>query len=321
MKKNALICGLILCLCSSLFGQTKKIRVGVLNGPSCIPAAYLMENVNNVNGAALTFEKFADPQALLPKMIKKEIDIGFMPVNVAAKVYNSSNKALICCAVTGNGNLSLITTDKKLKDIKSLKGKTIYIAGKGATPEYMFRYLLEKNGLKPDTDVVLDYSIPTAQIPANLISGKIKYAVVPEPFSTIAKSKSDKIVTAVDLQIEYEDFEGEGETYPLTVMVTTNNFVNENSDILDAFLRHYETSYIWTMENPVAAGQLTEKNDLGLAAGVVTKSIPNANYTFITGPKLKTGTEKLLKIFLKNDEKSIGGKLPDETFYYEKKNN
>lgn len=319
MKKNALICGLILCLCSSLFGQTNKIRVGVLNGPSCIPAAYLMENKKTINDAEVTFEKFADPQALLPKMLKKEIDIGFMPVNVAAKVYSSSNKAIVCCAITGNGNLSVITTDKNLKDVKGLKDKAVFVAGKGATPEYMFKYLLGKNGMNPDKDVILDYSIPTAQIAANLISEKIIYAVVPEPFSTIAVSKSEKVIKAIDLQREYEDFEGNGEVFPLTVMVATSDFVKNNSELLDSFLDEFENSYKWTIENPVTAGQLTEKNELGLAAGVVTKSIPVSNYTFITGKEMQIKIEKLLKIFIKSDVNAVGDKLPGKAFYYGKK--
>ena len=179
MKKIifSLLAGLILCAGVS----SQEIRLGVLNGPSCIPAGYLLDEKAPVKGASLTWEKFADPQGLLPKMLKGEIDIGFLPANVAAKVYNSSNGAILCCAITGNGNLSLITTDASIKQISDLKGKTVAVAGQGATPEYMFRYLLEKNGVAADTadGVTLDFSIPTAQIAAQLISGKIQYAVVP----------------------------------------------------------------------------------------------------------------------------------------------
>ena len=71
MKKTFLFVSLI-CVCFNLFAQSEKLRVGILNGPTCVPAAYLIDK-----NADYTFEQFADPQALLPKMIKKEIDIGF----------------------------------------------------------------------------------------------------------------------------------------------------------------------------------------------------------------------------------------------------
>ena len=308
MKKIffSLFAGLV--LCAGLCAQS--VRLGVLNGPSCIPAAYLLnENV----------EKFAEPQALLPKMLKGEIDVGFLPANVAAKVYNSSNGAIRCCAITGNGNLSVITTDPSIKQLADLNRKTVAVAGQGATPEYLMRYLLQKNGIAADTKegVTLDFSIPTAQIAAQLISGKIDYAVVPEPFATVAQIKSDKVMVAIDLQSEYEYFEGKGKIYPLTVMVVTKNFAEKNPKALKAFLSDYEKSLKKTLQNPKEAGELCEKFGLGLAAPIVAKSIPKANYVFISSSnaKAKDKVEELLNIFLSFDEASIGGKLPDKDFY------
>ena len=102
MKHKLVVFCLLSFICMNL---TAQVRIGLLNGPTCVPAAYLMENKKSLSTegaeAELTYEKFADPQALLPKMIKKEIDIGFMPANVAAKVYNPGNKSIICCAVVG----------------------------------------------------------------------------------------------------------------------------------------------------------------------------------------------------------------------------
>ena len=308
-------------LCTGLFAaEAQKIRLGVLNGPSCIPAGYLLNQTAPVKGAELSFEKFADPQALLPKMLKGEVDIGFLPANVAAKVYNSSNGAILVCAITGNGNLSLITTDTSVKQLADLKGKTVAVAGQGATPEYMFRYLLEKNGLATDTaeGVTLDFSIPTAQIAAQLISGKIAYAVVPEPFATVATSKSDKVIAAIDFQAEYEYFEGKAKIYPLTVMVVTKAFAKDNAKLLKSFLSAYETSYKNTIKNPKQAGELSEKFELGLAAPIVTASIPKANYIYIASSsgKAQPKIEELLNIFLAFEPASIGGKLPDAGFYF-----
>ena len=308
MKKLlfSLIVGLL--LCAGLFAQ--KVKFGVLNGPTCIPSAYLLNE---------DVQLFADPQALLPKMLKGEIDVGFLPANVAAKVYNSSNGKILCCGITGNGNLSLITTDVSVKQLADLKGKTVAVAGQGATPEYIFRYLLQKNGIKADVKngVTLDFSIPTPQLAAQLISGKIKYAVVPEPFATVAQMKSDKVLAAVDLQSEYEYFEGKGKIFPLTVLVVTKDFAEKNPEALKAFIAEYEKSFKKTLQNPKEAGDLCEKFGLGLAAPIIAKSVPKANYVFMTSdnPKVKEKVEELLKIFLAFDSTSIGGKLPDENFY------
>ncbi len=324
MKRLLFISFLLILFSFTISAQTSQLRLGLLNGPTCVPAAYLMENKKSLSAdgstVSLTYEKFADPQALLPKMIKKEIDIGFTPANVAAKVYNSGNKSIICCAVVGLGNLSLITTDESIRNFTDLKGKTVYVAGQGATPEYMFRYLLSENKMSwgEGGDVIFDFSVPTAQIAAQLISGKIQYAVVPEPFATIAKTKSDKVRTALDFQKEYLELTGEKEIYPLSVMVVRAEFAEENPALLQAFLAEYEAAVKWTINNASAAGSLCEKHNLGLAAGVVTKAIPVSNYTFVDAGSSKKALEKLLNLFLKSDNTSIGGKLPDQGFYYTK---
>lgn len=323
MKKTIFVSLVISLISLNLFAEAKQLRVGLLNGPTCVPAAYIMENDSSISGAELTYEKFAEPQALLPKMVKNEIDIGFMPANVAAKVYNAGNKSIICCAVVGLGNLSLITTDENIRRFTDLKGKTVYVAGQGATPEYMFRYLLKENGLTWDgekPDVKMDFSIPTAQIAAQLISGKIKYAVVPEPFSTIAKSKSDKVRAALDFQKEYLELTGkkQNELYPLSVMVVRASFAKENPKLLKAFLSEYDKAVNWTIKNPAASGALSEKHSLGLAATVVENAIPVSNYTYVPASSAKKSLEDLLNLFLEGDKTSIGGKLPDDSFYYKK---
>ena len=314
--KKILLFLFMLGLSSVIFAEN-VIRVGLLNGPSCIPAAFLIENNKEIEGAKVTTQKFADVPALLPKMLKNEIDIGFMPLNVAAKVYNSSG-AIVCCGITGNGNLTLITKKSDVKRFEDLKGKTVYVAGQGATPEYMFKYLIEKNELKLGSSdgVTLSFSIPTAQIVPQLLADKIQYAVVPEPFATIARMKSKEVVVAIDLQNEYEYFAGKDSTYPLTVLVARKGFAENNKDLLDAFLAKYEESYKQTLRYPKKAGELCEKLDFGLAAGVVSTSIPRANYVFVSSEYARKDAETLLNLFLSNDEASIGGKLPDDGFYF-----
>ena len=311
--------------------QQEKVRVGVLHGPSCIPTIKLIEDSSD----KYSFEKYADPQALLPKLLKNEIDIGFLPLNVAAKVYNSTNKQIVCLAVSGNGNLCIISKNSRVKKLSDLKGKSVFIAGRGATPEYIFKYILKKNNISYSDEetnsskVYLDYSIQTANLVPSLISRKIEFALVPEPFSTIAKVKDKTVKKVIDIQQEFEDITIKDNTFPLTVIVATSDFINKTlesaeeenqidigKELVLKFLEDYEDSYKWTISNSVKAGKLFEKHNMGLASGIVTASIPNANYVFIKAKDAKKSCEDLLTIFLQNDEKSIGGKLPDSDFYY-----
>ena len=77
-----------------IFSQNQikqEIKTGILNGPSSLPICRLMDNPQLKN-ATITFQKYNTPQNLLPKLIKKEIDIAFLPLNVAVKTFNTSNR-------------------------------------------------------------------------------------------------------------------------------------------------------------------------------------------------------------------------------------
>ena len=298
---------LVLSLTLFINAFASETRVGILNGPSCVPLVQMMEKKSNAS-----YTQFADPQALLPKMLKKEIDIGFLPANVAAKVYNSSSKALVMLAITGNGNIKLITSDTAVKDFSDLAGKTLYVAGQGATPDYLTRYLLDQNQVSAE----LSFSVPTPQIAAQLISKKIEYAVVPEPFATIAQLKSKDVKAAIDYQVEYSLVNGKDAEIPLTVLVTTRAFAEKNSKAINDFLKNYEKSYNWVVKHPVQAGNLCEKHNLGLAADVLAKAIPVSNYVYIPAKNGQKNVEDFLQILLEYSADSIGGKLPEADFYY-----
>lgn len=305
---------------SLLFAQ---VNVGILNGPSCIPVANMMENVISIDDQNLEFTQFPDAQSLLPKLLKKEIDIGFLPLNVAAKIANSSNNSIICAAVTGMGNLQLITKDKSIQSFQDLKGKPVFIAGQGATPDYMTKYLLSQNLVdfyesgekRIENGVQLDFSIPTAQLSAELIAGKIKYAVVPEPFATIAKEKDSSITYAIDYQKEYKNV-AQKENFPLTVLVVNRKFAEENSQLLAKFLEEYEKSYQQALHNPSFTAELCQKFNFGINKNIVFKAIPKSNFVYIPAKEAKSDIENFLQVFLSYDKNSIGGKLPGNAFYY-----
>ena len=314
MKKNVLS---LLCILLSINVFSQSINIGLLNGPSCIPCAQLNENLHKIGETEVEYEMFATPQELLPKMIKKEIDIGFMPVNVAAKVYDSTNHKIICCGITGEGNLALITKNKNIKSLKDLKGKTVFVAGLGATPEYITKYILEKEGivLNDEKGIFLDFSLPTNQIVPELLAGKIDYAIVPEPFITIASEKSKNKINIIDLQKDYF-LNYFAQNYPLTVMVVRSDFAEENPDLLKTFLEQYKSALSWTLDNPSDAGQLCEKYNFGLKKNVVEKSIPKSNYVFIPAVEGKLIIESLLQLFIEEDNSFLNGKLPEDDFYY-----
>lgn len=299
--------------------EQATLRVGILNGPTAIPVAHILDGNMKMGAEVLSFEKFASPTALLPKMLKGEIDIGFLPANIAAKTYNSAAGAVLCAGISCNGNLYLITKVESTRSFGDLLGKKVTVAGQGATPEYMFRWLLEQNNVPSgtgDNAVTLDFSIPTANIAAELLTGRTLYAVVPEPFATVAVMKNGGVRRAIDFQEAYGEIEGKEKTYPLTVMVVAKNFAQTKPDAVRAFIEMYKDSLDWTEKHPQKAGVSVQKHTLGLMAPVVANAIPYCNFVWEDSDKGRLSIEKMLSVFMKFAPESVGGKLPDSGFYF-----
>ncbi len=278
----------------SLSAQT----IAVLNGPSAIPCAYLMEEKPEYN-----YLSCASAQIALPKLIKGEADIGFLPPNLAAKVYTDNKGALLCLGICGNGNLFLITKNQDFTDLSQLEGKTIACAGQGATPEYVMNYILNKKGIK---DVTLDFSTPNAQIAAMVLSGKFEYALAPEPFASDAEEKGSA-VKLVSISKEFSAVTG-GSDFPMTLLVVNKKYAENHKKEISKFINQYEKAVKRTVKTPWEAAELSEKHELGLKAVVAQKAIPNCAFTWIPAKKSKAEIEILLKLF--------NQPLPDAGFYY-----
>ncbi|MBO4440040.1 MAG: ABC transporter substrate-binding protein [Spirochaetaceae bacterium] len=296
----------------------ESINMAVLNGPSGMCFAWLFENVPQVNNTAVSYEVCASPDVLIPKMLKGEIDIGILPPNAAAKIYAKQPDSIVLVAVSGLGMLNLVSTDKSVNSLEDLKGKTVFVAGQGSTPEYVFRAILEKNGFNTGDGkdaIKLDFSIPASEMAAAIASGKIEYAVMPEPFATVAVSKGS-CWRALDLQTLWKS-SFDKDTFPMTAVVVRKEFAAKYPKTVRAFLKEAEKAVLWTEQNPKDAAALVEKHTLGLKAAIAEKAIPNCAFSYVPSKEARPLIEELLKVFLNYAPESVGGRLPDNPFYFE----
>lgn len=70
-------------------------------------------------------------------------------------------------------------------------------------------------------------------------------------------------------------------------------------------------------ENVAEAAQLVEKYGIA-AAAIAEKAIPYCNITCMEGAEMKAALETYLGVLYEKNLESVGGKLPDDAFYYEK---
>jgi NitT/TauT family transport system substrate-binding protein len=285
-----------------------------LKGPSGVGLIRLFESPPRLPGFSVRVEALAQADLMAARFIAGEARVGILPANVAAKIA-ASGKAIQAAAVTGTGMLSLLSSDRAVNSIGDLKGRTVEVAGQGATPDYVFRKILLNRGLEPGRDVKLSYSLAYPEIAQSLIAGRISLALLPEPFATMARSGRPDLKAVSDIQQEWTLAGGE-KNYPMTVLVVDGAFAASSPGAVAAILEAVRASIAWTTANPAEAGKLVEKHDLGLKAPVAAAAIPRSNYVYISAAEARPSMEALFRVFLEFAPQSIGGRLPGEDFYY-----
>jgi len=317
MNQKKFVLGAILAvaLIASFFAQPKKVlRLGALKGPSGIALIHLFEAPPQLpGGLAFEAEAVGSADVMAAKIISGEYDLAVLPVNMAAKL-RSAGIPILLAAVVGNGMVSFLTTDDNLDSIAELKGAEIFVAGQGATPDYLFRKVLISSGLDPSKDLRLSYALPYPETATALAAGKIRYAVLPEPFSTLALLANPSIKRPFDLSALWKTATGY-DGYPMTIIAVSERATTEQLDAVKVVLAAVRASITAVKAEPSAAGVLVEKHNMGLKAAIAMKSIPKSEYVFIESAAARPAIEALLSVFMEMSPQSVGGKLPDDKFY------
>jgi NitT/TauT family transport system substrate-binding protein len=286
-----------------------------LKGPTGVGIIRLFESPPRAPGLDIKVEALAQADLLAARFISGEARVGILPANVAAKIA-SSGKPVQAAAVLGTGMLSLLSGDPSVRRVEDLRGKTVEVAGQGATPDYVFRRILLSKGLNPDRDLRLSYVLAYPEIAQSLIAGRVSIALLPEPFATMARSGRPDLRQIGDIQAEWAAANGaSGKNYPMTVLVVDAGLASARPDAVRAILNAVKASLEWVTSHPAEAGALVEKHDLGLRAAVVSAAIPRSNYVFIPAAEARPALEDLFRAFLEFAPASIGGALPGDGFY------
>lgn len=330
MKKKVLAVMMSIALCAAFLTgcgnsaettentpEAVEIRVGSLKGPTSMGLVYLMsqsekgEAVNNY-----TFTMAAAADELLPKMVSGDMDIVLVPANVASVLYNKTEGGVSVIDINTLGVLYMVSGDASIQSMEDLKGRTVYLTGKGTTPDYVLQYLLTENGLTTD-DVTLEYKSEATEVAAVLAENPNEVGVLPQPFVTAACIQNEALSIVVDMTAEWSALQGEGGSSLVTgVTVVRNAFLQENPEAVAEFLKEHKASAAYANDNVEAAAELVASYGIIEKAPVAMKAMPYCNITYIDGEDMKQALSGYLEVLYNQDAASIGGSLPGDDFYY-----
>lgn len=302
---------------SSEDGET-VIRVGGLKGPTTMGLVKLMEDAENgeaQNNYEFTMVTAADE--LTAMVAGNQVDIALLPANVASVLYNRTDKQVSVVDINTLGVLYLVSGDTSITSIDQLAGKTVYLTGKGTTPEYAFNYILSASGLTAE-DVTLDFRSEATEVAAILAENPDAIGLLPQPFVTVALSQNDSLSIIMDLTEEWDKLQAEdsGSRLVTGVTIVSNEFLAEHPDLVNTFLEEHEASALYTDNHPAEAAELIAAAGIVAQAPIAEKALPYCNITCITGEDMKGALSGYLEVLYEQNPESVGGTLPDDAFYY-----
>ena len=292
---------LILLLFISLIScnKTEKLKIIVPAGAPALSQIYLQDSgkydVDIVNG----------PDPLVAAFGSESHDFIFAPTNLGAKVYNNGIQYKFIAAVTfGNYYLASTLDDFKIED---LQNEEIICFGKNATSDIVLNYVLDGNSIQ--ADIIYVDSLDMAN--SELVIDNDKIILSAEPALSVLKTKVEGIST-IDLQAEYAELSGTG-SYPQSGVFAKANLEDK---IIDDFLNKLEASVEDVNQDAEGTASLAVELDYNFTYDVLVQAISQSNIDFEKAEEVKTSLEYYFNIIMEMNPALVGGKLPDEGFYY-----
>ncbi|MCW5951562.1 MAG: ABC transporter substrate-binding protein [Propionibacteriaceae bacterium] len=294
----------------------RAIRVAVLKGPTGVGMVNLMQAA--ADGEAVNdydFMVLSSPEEVAAKLSSGEIDLAAAPTNLAAVLHAKTSGGVRMLAANTLGVLYVLQAGGTIRSVADLRGHTIHATGQGANPEYVLRFLLERNGLNPDTDVTLTFVSENDELATLLATGKATVAMVPEPVVTAVVTKKPSLRVALDLTAEWDRVNDESRLI-MGALIGRTEFVAEHSEAVQAFLAEYQASIGKATGDIAGTAALCEQHGIIASAAVAEQAIPRLNLIYLDGSAMADAVQGYFQVLHDANPKSIGGALPPASFYY-----
>ena len=309
--------------------ESVTIKIAYMNGPTGMGMAKLIHDNGGINGnEKYQFIKYSDASLATADLVAGNVDMACIPTNTAATLYNKTQKINVLALNCLNSLFIMTKTGTVINDISDLEGKTIYTIQNG-TPAVILKYLLEESGVNAtvktsfgEGDDEKAITAPTDLAPL-LIAGKVDIALVPEPVATAAplkiasQNKDYTYTVAIDLTDAWNEISDS--PVAMGCIIANKNFADKNKSAVDAFLDEYKLSieYISSLNNLDSSAKYVVDAGVLDAVPAAKKSIINLGdaIAYIDGEEMQT---ILIEFYNAIGLNLVGGKLPDNEFYYEK---
>lgn len=298
---------------STLKEKENKVTVVLPKSPASIPVIRMIETKALGSDVNVDLKLYSDMEKMMVLATKNEYSYIGVPVHTAVTLNNKGLDVKLLNVMLWGG-MCLSTTDPNCNTWKDLKGKQLFVPAKGSVPDIMTQYFLKKLGNITGDDMKIVYS-NHANIAQFIKSSKAHYAIDAEPFVTFNKKNVKNYRIISDFNDAFKKTQGNEYSMPNFGIVVNGEFSNKNKEQVKKFNEELKKAIQWTVDNPNKAGALAKKY-LNANGELIKEAMPNLNFVYKNSIESKECIEQYCKLLSSFKPESIGGKIPDEEFYY-----
>ena len=295
--------------------KSEQISVGYFNNVTHAQAL-LMKSEKSLeksvgDGVSVKWTSFNAGPAEVEALFAGDIDIGYIgPVPALSANVKSQGDVQILAGATKGGAGLIQRNGAGIRSVENLAGKSVAIPQIGNTQHLSLLKLLKDNNLKPVTEGgnVTVNAVANADVANVMARGDVDAALVPEPWGASLLQQGAKMV------LDYDEIYLKGQ-YDVAVVVVRKEFMENNPDMVERFLREHKTATQKIHEKPQQVqgkinDELKKTTGKALADNIISESFERILF--------QTDYSKEAILGLANISKKQGfiKELPDDNLLY-----
>lgn len=293
-------------------------RIAALKGPTAMGVVKLLEDDQAAEAPRYAAELYTAADEIVPLIGKGEVDIALIPTNLAATLYQKMQGGIAVIDVNAGDVLyGVSSAENAFGSVTELKGKTLYMTGKGTTPEWSLRYLLKKNNMTMD-DLQVEFKSEPTEIVSLLAENPDAVAILPQPFATVAVQQNESLTLSYSISDEWQMYSDQSIQAGTATGVTIvrRAFLEEYPEAVRQFIEDHKASVVYMSENPEEGAKLIEAYGIAKAGACVSLLKYHTPLASTSGGDMKAWVQEYLEHLYEVAPEAVGGELPDDAFYY-----
>ncbi len=236
--------------------------------------------VDQMNGIKIKTKIFPNGSLFMDALATGQIDLGYVgPGPAINRFLQGADVKALASASTG-GTVLVTRKDFKYNSLTDLEGKIIATPALGCTHDLLFRQLIKDHNLNTNRrGGNIDHR---AQKPATMVglfaTGQLDAAVVSEPWAARMEADLDSKVV-----VNWDQMPWDGKL-PAALVVSTNDFVDNNPKLMDNFIRAHQQAINYINNNPEQSSKIIQKEIKNitrqeLSLTIIERSMDRTNIT------------------------------------------